>query len=191
MTLSLSSRSLRTIPISLAACLSLTACMPQAVKYDDNSPYSKVTAGSSISLRQKIEVPPGVTRVFMQDGRITAAYNRYAANCNIEVRKLDNQAVQYVEPGDYIVSKVQNTLEEVVSLQPLQVAALNMKLAGMDDGGAMMVYQGYHLWLQSEDPNVMRLSCRGAFAEQVDARPPSINEIRQSLGDIMSLSMNE
>jgi hypothetical protein len=165
--------------------------MPQAVKYDDNSPYSKVTAGSSISLRQKIEVPPGVTRVFMQDGRITAAYNRYAANCNIEVRKLDNQAVQYVEPGDYIVSKVQNTLEEVVSLQPLQVAALNMKLAGMDDGGAMMVYQGYHLWLQSEDPNVMRLSCRGAFAEQVDARPPSINEIRQSLGDIMSLSMNE
>jgi hypothetical protein len=41
-----------------------------------------------------------------------------------------------------------------------------------------------HLWFGSDlPPDVMRLTCRGAFDEPWDVESPSINEMRTSLGD--------
>lgn len=168
----------------------LNGCAGHAPK-DPASPYSRVTPGSVLINNRKIEIPPGSTRVFFQNGKISPAFNHYAANCNIEVNTLDT-AIQYVEPGAYRIIRVQRSMEEIVRSQSIKLAAFGPMLAGVGGSGdgSAMIYLGYHLWLESDDPNVRRVSCRGAFADPHEAYPPSIDEIRQSLGNIMTLQLN-
>ena len=61
---------------------------------------------------------------------------------------------------------------------------------GLDDQGTPMVSQGYHFWLDSEQqPEVLRLSCRGAFDDMWETQPPSIEEIQQTMGDLAELQL--
>lgn len=176
----------------LQACVGLVAWQlagcNQVALNDPSWPYAKVPIGTALEIHQAITVPPAVTRVYMQLGRLVRTFDRYQANCNIEVRKIDWEKPQTIEPGSYRVTRVQNSTEEVVEARPLWVAALGSKLAGIDDGGgATFIYAGYHLWLEGPDPNVRRVSCRGVYADPADAAPPSINDIRQALGDLITL----
>jgi hypothetical protein len=182
---------LRSGALASAAAISLSACIG-SIPRDPASPWYRVPAGSTLSFQHKIEIPPDRTRVFLQHGAITITFNHYAVNCNVEVRKLDYEAVQYLEPATYRVSSVQDTVEEVVQAAPLQLATTDASLAMGDEGGSdPMIYRGYHLWLEGPDPNLMRLSCRGAFADPHEAYPPSIDEIRAALGDIAHLQLAE
>jgi len=174
--------------LALLALLLASGCASTWDK-DENSPYYQVPVGSILHIRQRIEIPPGHTRVHLQLGRTTKGRNQFAANCNIEVRRLDNDAVQYVEAEDYQVEQVQHSVEEIAGVAPLRIAALGSGLASEDNGGSLWVYEGYHLWLSGPDPNLMRLSCRGAYASQERAMPPSIREIRAALGEVMELEL--
>jgi hypothetical protein len=179
---------------ALAVAVAIAGCAAQ-VPRDPSSPYYRVPVGSVLRFDHKIGVPPGRTRVFFQNGTISMLFDRYAPNCNVEVRKIDYEARQYVEPGEYRVSRVQRTTEQVVEAGPLRLAALGRLVATMGgtsgSDGNPMIYEGYHLWLEGTDPNVMRLSCRGVLADPSEAYPPSIEEIRRSLGEIATLSLAE
>jgi hypothetical protein len=180
---------LSTLTAAAAAAVLLGACTAN-IPRDPASPYFQVPVGSTLQLRQKIEIPPGRTRVFLQNGAVGSGFDHYTPNCNVEVHDLVQDAVQYIEPGDYRVRRVQQTMEEVVRSRPTLVAALGRSplLAGNEDsGGTTMIYQGYHLWLEDPADNFTRLSCRGAHANPWDARPPSIDEIRQALGEVATL----
>lgn len=174
------------LPVLFAAC-----SLP--VANDPNSPYAKTPLGSTLELNQTIEIQPGSTRVFIQNGQLTKGFNRYATNCNIEVRKIEYNTTQTIATGSYEVVRVQSTYDEnVKTISPTRLAALgSLRLADSVDRGSTMVYAGYHLYLAGADPNVMRLSCRGAFADPSEALPPSITEIRQALGDIITLRLAE
>jgi hypothetical protein len=156
---------------------------------NEESPYYQVPVGSILHIRRTIEIPPGRTRVYLQLGRVTEARNLLDANCNIEVRRLDNLAAQHVTPGDYRVVEVERTEEEIAIRGPLQLAALGIQMADQDNGGTPWVYPGYRLWLSGPDPNVMRLSCRGAYASPDRALPPSIRDIRAALGEGIELEL--
>ena len=179
----------RFVPILLAALL-LGGCATQVPK-DTASPYYLVPVGSVLKIHRMIEVPPVSTRLFFQNGKVSAGFNHYAPNCNIEVFKRDNHAVQYVKSGEYLISRVQKTQEEVVRARRLQVAARTLTMVALSGGGDgnASIYEGYHLWLEGPDPNVMRLSCRGVYAAPSEAYPPSIDEMRQALGEIMALEL--
>jgi hypothetical protein len=128
--------------------------------------------------------------VFFQRGAITLGYDQYAPGCDLEVRRLDANAVQYVKPGRYPVRSVQDTLEQVVIAQPLRLAMAGPLLAlGDDDGGQPDIYRGYHLWLSGADANLMRLSCRGPFSEPSRAFPPSLEEMRAALGPFATIEL--
>jgi len=178
--------------LAVYAVVSLGACT-QIVSDDPDSPYSLIPVGSELDIRRTIEVPPGRTRVFFQAGKETANFNHYVPNCNIEVSALVYDAVQYVAPGLYRIERVQRHVEEIVQTGSIELAAAGGVLAGMGDGvgGNIMIYDGYHLWLDGDDENLRRLTCRGVFAEPVDARPPSVNEIRAALGESMHLQLAE
>lgn len=61
---------------------------------------------------------------------------------------------------------------------------------GGGGGGTPMIYEGYHLWFDSPDqPNVMWMTCIGIFADMWEARPPTIAEIRASLGKLATLEL--
>ena len=61
-------------------------------------------------------------------------------------------------------------------------------LASEDDGGNSDIYLGMHFYLGGDDPNLMRLSCRGGMAMPFEAKPPSRAEINQSLGQLLSIT---
>ena len=174
----------------LLGSLVLSACATQIPK-DTASPYYQVPAGSLVRINRVIEIPPQRTRLFIQHGRLSAGFDHYTPNCNIEVFKRDDFAVQYVEPGGYRITRVQRSQVEVVQAEPLQLAALDSPLLLALEGGDgnASIYEGYHLWLEGPDPNVMRLSCRGAYADPSEAYPPSIDQIRQALGGLITLEL--
>jgi len=181
---------------SLAAILAvslLSGCATN-VAQDPSSPYYQVPPGSMLKLNHSIEIPPGRARVFIQHGAVSVIFDHYAPNCNVEVDRLDYERVQYVKPGEYPIRRVQRSVEEVVQQRPVRVAALGPMTdmlasgeAGDGGDGTSNIYEGYHLWLDDRTGNFTRLSCRGAFAYPVDARPPSIDEMQEALGEIGSL----
>lgn len=177
--------------VGLLAILALVTACSLPVPKGPDSPYAKTPVGSILELNRAIEIPPGSTRVFIQNGRLVNGFNHYTPNCNIEVRKIDQSSKQTIPTGVYRVVRVQSTYDEnVKSTAPTRLAALgSFSLAESVDNGSTMMYAGYHLYLEGADPNVMRLSCRGAFADPPDAVPPSINEIQQALGDVMTLRL--
>ncbi len=177
------------LSVAALSAVLLSACNATIPK-DPASPYYQVSVGSTLKVLEKIEIPPGRARVFIQNGAITVNFNHYAPNCNVEVDKLDNENTQYIEPGEYRIRRVQLSMEEVVQAQPVQVAALGSDLVLANNtasDGKTMIYEGYHLWVEDPAENFTRLSCRGVYALPSDALPPSIDEMRQALGEVAHL----
>jgi len=173
------------IAIGLAGCST-------TISKDTRSPFYPVPVGSTLVLKQKIEIPPNRTRVFMQNGVITGIYDHYAPTCNVEVDRLDDHQPQFVAPGAYRIHRVQITIQEVVQTGKVQVAALGdgpglqLALGGADKPD---IYRGYHLWVEDPANNFTRLSCRGGLDEPWQAYPPSIDDMRQALGQIAELRL--
>ncbi len=164
----------------------LTACS-QSYMVNDNLayPYNLPPVGSKVVLLKPVAIEPGTTRTFLQLGRAMALgdFNRYRANCNFEVEKL-SEKTQRIEPGTFIVRKVQRLVTEVVRDTVSQPGFSTVDY----DPGSPMVTHGYHLWLSSEkQPGVMRMTCHGAFDDLSRAQPPSIDDIREALGEIAEL----
>ncbi|MDJ0807337.1 MAG: hypothetical protein QNJ78_10935 [Gammaproteobacteria bacterium] len=144
--------------------------------------------GTRIELHRPLSVPGGHTRVFLQRGEVVSkqGFDRYRPSCNFEIRTLAEQPRQIL-PEDFLVSRAQRETAEVVfhRAAPLMLAGLNF--VGMDDGLPMVVHS-VHLWISSDrQPDVMRLTCRGAFGDPPNADPPSIAQMKQALGSYASL----
>ena len=169
----------------------LGGCYASVEPQNGNNALS-TSQGSTLSINKKIEIKPSHTRVFIQDGIIVSQFNHYKPGCNIEVRKKDDENWQFIQPADYRVVSSQQTREEVVLFSPGQetmVASLLKTAAAGVDGGLSDIYLGIHFHLSGEDSNVMRLSCRGVLAAPHEAKPPTLKEIQQALGDIMHLKL--
>jgi hypothetical protein len=180
---------------ALAAALSvvlLAGCgLSPIARQDTGSPFYPVPEGSVIDLHEPVQIRPGVTRAWIQRGEPTGQrFDRYAVSCNFEVRELDYDNAQVIEPGRFEVRRTQQVREEVVrKSSPVLLAGL-LTLGGMDGDGSAMIHEGYHLWLDNPDqPDVMRLTCRGAFDDAGDALPPTIDQIRAALGPVATLEL--
>jgi hypothetical protein len=149
-------------------------------------PYNLPPVGSKVVLAQQLNIEPGATRTFLQRGKPMSLgdFNRYYANCNFEVKNLDDE-VQRIEPDTFSVEKVERLMTEVVRSDIAQSGVIKVDYA---DPSSPMVTHGYHLWLNSKSqPDVMRLTCRGGFDDLSRAQPPSIEEVREALGNIAEL----
>lgn len=165
----------------LLPILLLAACVRYVPDYSDQD------SGYRLILHQEVVVPPERTRIFIQNGRIVGTgFDSYQVSCNLEVRKLLEQA-QRIEPDTFVVNRIQQFFEEVAAWKPVRVASVG--LAGADvDGGPSMIFRGWHLWLHSPtQPDVIRLTCRGAFAEPWEAYLPTFDEVQATLGSVATL----
>ena len=188
------------ILLLLASLPLLTACNAslQIATADRNITLSD---NASLTVNERISIKPDHTRVFFQDGIIVSQFNHYKHNCNLEVRKKDGDNFQFIQPGTYRITGIRDTLEEVVRLTPGQPVKLalhddtdnhltrSLITASVDGDGPSDIYLGMHFYLSGEDANVMRLSCRGALAAPQDAQPPALDEIKQALGNLLTLSL--
>jgi hypothetical protein len=153
---------------------------------DSASPFYVPPEGSRVVVRQRLTVPPGMTRVFLQYGQIIprSARNDYAVNCNFDINTLSDSP-RFIEVGTYTVVRSLRHSDDIVSRQPLQLAALGMQ-AGMilrDDGGTPVLFEEVVMTLTSTPPSDVReLACRGAMAEPSEMQLPNLAEMRQALG---------
>lgn len=175
------------ISFFVAACLVLVACQQAPVR-DEASHFSRVGVGSSFVLHESLIVPVGHARVFLQGGKVVAKVqlNRYHPHCNFEVRSVSDGTLR-IEPDTFLVTGIEEHMEEVVTRrQPLRYAAFSME----DFDSMAMITRFVRHWLYSErQPEVMRLTCHGGFDDPSEALPPSIAEIRQALGKLVTLNL--
>lgn len=180
------------IIVSLLACGLLVGCSQSLLKPDAGSVWYLPPVGTMIELHKPLTVPGGQTRVFLQRGEVAAkqAFDRYVPSCNFELRKL-SQDSREIAPETFFVVRVQRETAEVVRQveNPIKMAGLG--LVGRDNGLPMVVHS-VHLWVGSVlQPDVMRLTCRGAFDDPSEAEPPSIQQMGQALGSYASLRLPE
>ena len=178
--------------IILLCTLALAGCTTNIAKGPE-SPYYKVPPGSVIRLAERIRIPPNRTRIWIQGGRVVGpGFNSFEPSCNVEVRRLVETGDQFVEPGEFRVTRTQFLREAIVSSGRLMVASAGpLRLAeAQDSGGDEFFYEGYHLWVENpSQPDVRRFTCRGLYGFPYETRPPSIAEIRAALGSVASLEL--
>jgi hypothetical protein len=166
------------LPLVLAGCATAPA--------GPDSPWALPPEGSALQLHQSIRVAAGRTRSFLQQGRSLpgGGINQLEASCNLEVRTLEEQP-RSIEPDRFRILGTRRQVETVV--QGPAGPAGSFRRVGLLGGGDSPpdVMHVIHFNLQSErQPDVMRLTCRGALDAPWRAQPPSLNEIREALGGI-------
>lgn len=151
--------------------------------------WMEIPSGSALRLNQPIQIPPGHARVHFTSGRSSAT----DASCTIEVRRLDPDERQTVQAGRYGITRVQDDVALVSSVDwpSGEDGKVRFQLASHgDSGGSPMVRFGDHFWLDHrQDPNLMRLTCLGRHDEPASTRPPTLVEIQAVLGDQATLEL--
>lgn len=171
------------LPLLLAACQQLPV-------QDEGS--SRIRVGSHLTLHQSLMVTAGHARVFMQNGQVVAKtkLDLYQPHCNFEVRSVSSGA-SIIEPDDFVVTAVMEDETEVVQGPPAQQYAAVGKMVAMGGDATLVMVTRFirHNLESGHQPEVMRLTCHGGFAEPWQAAYPGIDEIRQSLGALVTLQM--
>lgn len=173
---------LRTTFLLLAA-VSLSGCLSgNEVREEYGKNQFIDLQGGQLELKTAIQVPAERARVFLQNGEVGGGVDDYQPQCNFEIHSVLHQGVT-IAPDVFEIARVQQVLAPVVLAQPIRVAD------GMDGDGPSALFAGYHLWLNSPlQPEVMRLTCYGTFAEPgPDLQPPTVKEIRKVLGSLAEL----
>jgi len=156
----------------------LAGCAQTQIQ-DPASIWYRMPVGTVLVLEQPLVIEPNHTRVFLQFGRVVRQgdLDRYYPSCNFEVRER-RPAAQTIAPDRFTVVRVEQGWEHAIS-------ALEWKRVGQftNDGPAEINRSLWH-WLSSgRQPNVMRLACHGGYTDLQRAELPTLQEIRQALGD--------
>lgn len=178
------------IAIPSAVILSLSGCA--ALQPDSETAlYSRVPEGSVLRIEQRIPIPAGRARIWLRGDSLSTGSTSVAPICGLEVDEIDHEGVQYIEPGELRIRRVQNLWAEVVQRWPALPDGARLQLADVNGGGGTpMIREGWHLWLEGEQhPNLMRLTCVGMLNDMPEARPPTVAEIRASLGRFATLEL--
>ncbi len=170
----------------MAAMPLLVSCAGPGIA--NQAVYYRVPAAATVTLHQRLQVPAGTARVFLQDGAVVAK-NRlhyYYPSCDFEVYQVSDGSAR-IEPATFAVSRLSVGDDLVVwRRSPLRYAAL--RFATNDDGMPPLVNRYVDYWLRSaRQPQVMRLTCHGGFDFEGRATLPTAADIRKSLGAYASL----
>lgn len=175
-----------------ALLLLLSGCQSLATR-DEDSPFYKVPAGSTLTLNQTITIPAGEVKVYFQDGRLSSAVNQLDPFCEFEVYDLKD-IPQVVAPDTFQI--YQTSWERgyaAVAGQPRLLASLGFTIAlGGDFSGDKPSPSLHNVRMDlrsTRQPNVLLLSCGHLQDPGILARYLSVNQIRQALGEWFSLRL--
>jgi len=196
----------RLLSLMFVAGVLVAACQSSSMVRDDAGGGYRQLQGGSLVLKQTVTIPAGKARVFVQAGRlrearnllggtfklrepnslIGGAFDHYRPHCALEIDAIKHDGFT-ITPDNFLISRVQHSVTQVVMGIPLRLAALNLA-DGSNRKGSGGYYEGYHLWLTSaRQPAVRRLSCYGSYAGPSDLMAPTLAEIETALGDLAEI----
>lgn len=176
---------------------------------DPASRYYDIPTGSSLQVRQDIEIPLGWARAHLQGGRVVAmaALRRYEPYCEIEVNDVSATPRQVVRAGAFTITRVwrEQEIGAVASDVKLAAAAVGLDFGGAArfdfgvgtrlsaaerDGGSLLVLNVVRLSLNSPDQlQVRELRCTSGWADRMLALYPTVAEMRGALGELASIEI--
>jgi len=169
----------------------LSACGPVTIKDTTTQSYIPLQ-GSILELHQDVVIPPGRTRVFFQQGRLSYGINEYKPHCQLRVRDISAQP-QPVHADRFTIDKVFGSVDQIVGNGSIQLAAVGVTVIaggggnGNGNGESRQTYF-YFMELQADkQPHVTYFVCGGVLDDPPLANYPTIQEIRASLGGYATL----
>lgn len=186
----------RWIPIAfLFICHCLSACGPLTIKNTTTQSFVPIQHGV-FELHEEVVIPANRTRVFFQKGRLLYGINEWYPHCQLRVRNILEQA-QTVKADRFTIDKVFGTLEQVVSNDPVIVAAVGASVIAGGGGGngggngeGREMYTYFMALRSEEQPQVTFLVCGGAVLEPALAEYPTLQDIQTALGDYATLTLD-
>ena len=185
--------------LSLVAGLAILTACSTALVTDPNARNYIPLPGSKVTVKQRLEIAGGQTRVFLQDGKLlpkASRLNEYVVNCSFELNTLA-ETPRYLEAGVYTVTRSWRDEKQIVQQKPaaLHLASAQPVYVQISDSGQeahTMTFEEIRMRLQSEQPSDIReLACRGSQNDPSLVEPPTLAEIHQALGDYASISVPE
>jgi hypothetical protein len=185
--------------LSLVAGLFILAACSTALVTDPNARNYVPSPGSKVTVKQRLEIAGGQTRVFLQDGKLLPKASRldeYVVNCSFEINTLA-ETPRYLEAGVYTVTRSWREEKQIVQHKPapLRLATakpINLQLSDSGQEGHTMTFEEIRMRLESERPSDIReLACRGSLDDPSLVVPPTLAEIRRALGNYASISVPE
>jgi len=165
----------------------LVGCAQPKIISDDQA-VRLPSVSDEIQLDQDLEIRPDSTRVFFQRGEVVAKkdLDHYHPSCDLELRTLSPE-VQHVKKDSFTVTRVIYSQESVVVWDGVRVAGFGWG-GGLWWEGGRSIYRFIRMELHSDvQPDVLRLTCRGAYEDYHRASYPSPVEIRIALAGIITI----
>jgi hypothetical protein len=179
----------------LFSCHCLSACGPLTIKDTTTQSFVPIQRGV-LELHQDLVIPANRTRVFLQDGRVLHGINEYYPHCQLRVRNIMEHP-QPVQADRFTIDKVFGTLDQVVSSEPVRLAAVGSTVIAGGGGGngggngeGRQLYMYFMALHSDQQPQVTYLVCGGALEEPAFADYPSLQDIQTALGDYATLTLN-
>lgn len=165
----------------------ISACQQVPVQ-DESSSRSRIAVGSQLLLNQPLTVPAGHARVFLQHGKVRAKtrLRRFEPHCNFETEQVSDGRLVIAADSFVVTARVEDEVEIVHRRSPLRPAAF--RLSGEADIPPQLNRVIHHRLHSARQPWVMRLSCYGGFADPFDVVAPSVHDIREALGELVTLA---
>ena len=174
----------------LIPALLLTACQSMLPK-DGNVLFRKLPGGTFV-LHREVVIAPGLAHITFQDGAAAYGASEFHPRCELEV-KFIMDTPQTIPAGSYRIGAVRG-LQRYVNRPPggIRLANAGDTLQLADSGTDEWLMHTY--WMQllrDEQEDTPNLICGGAYGFPYYAHYPTLQEIRDSLGNLATLTLRE
>lgn len=170
--------------IILSLVLIINACKPLLI--EDKNSYTQIIADAWIELNEPLTVRMEEGRIFMQSGQIIdqAELDLYTVNCELEMQKLSDTK-RIIQPDRFDIKGTSQQSSPIVMARPYQLASLQMIASSPADIKRVWVFLLY----SEKQPEVRALICRGPQNSEESAKLPTIDEMQNTLGELITLHL--
>jgi hypothetical protein len=179
-------RPLLLLPVILliSSCQYAGPGRPHATLFDQLS-------GGQFLLHQAVSIQPGTVRVIFQQGSVSRGASELQPRCELEVRRI-LETTQTIPAGSFRIGKVRG-MQRFVRRQSERVmlAAAGDSFLLADDTSNEWYMYTYRMQLMSDQSQheAPTLVCGGAYNFAFYARYPTLQEMRDALGDHATLNL--
>jgi hypothetical protein len=168
--------------------LFLAGCESGFPPRSDSSLFGKLPGGSFI-LHREVSIGPSYAHIVFQGGAAAHGASEFEPRCELEVREV-LETTQTIPPGHFRIGKVRGVQRYVSQPGANMLAAAGGAIQLADDSSNEWYMFTYRMQLLSEEqaePPV--LICGGAYNYPFHARYPTLQEMREALGDYATLTL--
>ena len=176
------------IQLLVLPLLLLTAC--QSILPEGSNLLFRELRGGTFDLHREVTISPGYAHITLQGGAAAHGASEYEPRCELEVKRI-METPQTIPTGTYRIGSVLG-VQRFVTYPPggIQLAAAGDAIHLADDSSSEWYMYTYWMRLESEEhEEAPALICGGAYNFPFYARYPTLQEMRDALGDYATLTL--